>query len=51
MVSAEGSATLHYAGGTSSAASDLIAKEIYNFSVAKVTGGTAAAIYLFKRQQ
>jgi len=51
MVSTHGGATLHYAGGTSSAANDLIAKEIYNFSVAKVTGGSDAAIYLFKRQQ
>jgi len=38
-------------GGTSSLASDLTAKDIYNLSVAKITGGTGAKIYLFKRQQ
>jgi len=51
MVVTNGSAVLHYAGGTSSLASDLTAKEIYNLSVAKITGGTSSKIYLFKRQQ
>jgi hypothetical protein len=51
MVVTHGGATLHYAGGTSSLASDITAKDIYNLSVAKITGGTGSKIYLFKRQQ
>lgn len=51
MVIAAGSSTLHFAGGTSSLASDFTAKDIYNISVSKITGASGAKVLLFKRQQ
>jgi len=49
IVQAEGSATLHFAGGTSSLASDFTEKETYDISVSKITGGSSAKILLLKR--
>jgi hypothetical protein len=50
MVITAGSATLH-SGNTTIASGDLTAKQIYDITLSKISGGTGASIYLFKRQQ
>lgn len=51
LVSANGGATIHLSGGGSVLASALPTAQVLELSVSQITGGTAATIYVFKRQQ
>ena len=50
IMKTEGSAVIHLSGGGSIDAVDL-PNDIVELSVAKITGGTSAEIYVLKRQQ
>ena len=50
MVITEGSAVFHLSGGGSIAASKLLVKEIYEFSISKITAASSAEIYVMKKR-
>jgi len=50
MVVAAGGATASLSNGGTLNLGDLTAKSVYDFSISKISGGTAASVYLFKRQ-
>lgn len=50
MVITAGGATLH-SGNTTIPSADLTIKQIYDITLSKISAGSGASIYLFKRQQ
>lgn len=50
IVKTAGGATASLSGGGQVILSDLTAGVIYDFSVAKISGGTSAVVYVLKRQ-
>jgi hypothetical protein len=50
MVVAAGGATASLSNGGTLNLGDLNVKNVYDFSISRITGGTASSIYLFKRQ-
>ena len=50
MVVAAGGATASLSNGGTLNLGDLTTKTVYDFSIAKISSGTGASVYVFKRQ-
>jgi hypothetical protein len=50
MVIAAGGATASLSNGGTVNLGDLTVKDVYDFSISRIVGGTNASVYVFKRQ-